>query len=86
MGRLKKFRDHKIGWWIHCFPSRYLLSFSLQANERCQHRNRMGWRCYRPWTRNYWCGLHNSTCWDHWSTSERHAWYSNNLWGWGKWC
>jgi hypothetical protein len=64
-------------WWRYPAAARhhlrYRLTFTLRPSLRCSHRNRLGIRCFRPWTYDHWCGLHNSICWHHDRAGNRHV-------------
>lgn len=55
----------RIGWYVHSCKTYLFFGFSLASHLRCVHRSRLfGWRCWRAWTSDYFCGLHNSLCQD----------------------
>lgn len=53
-------------WWRNVF------NFTLQDPYRCRHVNRAGVRCFRAWTYDHWCGLHNAICLYHWRDGNQH--------------
>lgn len=63
--------DHRPGWWFSCGWKKDLITyrFLFSRTHRCSHRNRFGWRCWRYWTYDHWCGLHNTICWHHFTSN-----------------
>lgn len=64
---MRNWKTTRIGWWVFFAGEghtrewlRYRLTFTWRGWERCSHLNRLGLRCFRPWTYDHWCGMHNS--------------------------
>lgn len=54
----------RLRWYMLADKVPLLTGFSLR-HARCSHRSRLlGVRCWRTWTYDHFCGLHNYICWE----------------------
>ena len=60
----------RIRWYLN---SVQIFDYTVNPAYRCAHVNRFGVRCFRSWTYDHFCGLHNAVCWDT-GTGKRHNW------------
>lgn len=62
----------RLRWYLSSDKNYLITGFTRNPAFRCRHRSRFfGLQCWRAWTYDGWCGLHNSTCWHHTMTQNR---------------